>query len=161
MLDSAVSHHIFSLPYSRAAAPLQPLVSLDHIDQEPQITPESEHGVAEDASSDPENSNQKEQDSQDSLTTTAASTLHSLSEATDDRDSTKKQNGTASSDEEATRQEGLKDIVEGFRSLLWAELEKVNARYEAQERVASLNIERLSSSVWPSSRNFSLSFGQV
>ncbi|KAG0319621.1 hypothetical protein BGZ99_004996 [Dissophora globulifera] len=41
----------------------------------------------------------------------------------------------------------LKIIVEGFRALLWAELEKVNARYEAQERVASVNLERLNASV--------------
>ncbi|KAF9967362.1 hypothetical protein BGZ70_009824 [Mortierella alpina] len=128
------------------AAPLQPLVSLDHVDQEPQVTPESEHGAAKDTISDAENTDQTEQDSRGSLTTTTASTLHSLSEAAVDSEDIKKQNGNASSDEEAARQESLKDIVEGFKSLLWAELEKVNARYEAQERVASLNIERLSSS---------------
>lgn len=50
-------------------------------------------------------------------------------------------------EEEATREASINIIVEGFRALLWAELEKVNARYEAQERIAGVTMERLSASV--------------
>ncbi|KAF9108005.1 hypothetical protein BGX27_008516 [Mortierella sp. AM989] len=54
--------------------------------------------------------------------------------------------------EDAALEASISIIVEGFKALLWAELEKVNARYEAQERVASVNLERLNAS-WRS--NFS------
>ncbi|KAF9579449.1 hypothetical protein BGW38_004281, partial [Lunasporangiospora selenospora] len=37
-------------------------------------------------------------------------------------------------------------VVDGFKALLWAELEKVNARYEAQEKVATNTLERLNTS---------------
>ncbi|KAF9988127.1 hypothetical protein BGZ75_009966 [Mortierella antarctica] len=128
------------------AAPLQPLVSLDHVDLEAQETPRSEQGATEDAIADTETTVQEKQDSQGSLATTTTTTLRAVPETSVDNEDTKKHNGTTTSDDEAARQESLNAIVEGFRSLLWAELEKVNARYEAQERVASHNIERLSSS---------------
>lgn len=47
----------------------------------------------------------------------------------------------------AAREASINIIVEGFKALLWAELEKVNARYEAQERVAGVTMERLNASV--------------
>ncbi|KAG0045049.1 hypothetical protein BGZ83_009689 [Gryganskiella cystojenkinii] len=47
------------------------------------------------------------------------------------------------SEEEAAREASIKIIVDGFKALLWAELEKVNARYEAQERIAGVTMERL------------------
>ncbi|KAG0244144.1 hypothetical protein B0O80DRAFT_137665 [Mortierella sp. GBAus27b] len=53
---------------------------------------------------------------------------------------------------DSSREAALNAVGEGFKALLWAELEKVNARYEAQERVASVNLERLKAS-WRS--NFS------
>ncbi|KAG0030606.1 hypothetical protein BGZ82_007371 [Podila clonocystis] len=46
----------------------------------------------------------------------------------------------------ATREASINIIVEGFKALLWAELEKVNARYEAQERIAGVAMERLNAS---------------
>ncbi|KAG0362988.1 hypothetical protein BG005_003214 [Podila minutissima] len=46
----------------------------------------------------------------------------------------------------AAREASINIIVEGFKALLWAELEKVNARYEAQERVAGVTMERLNAS---------------
>ncbi|KAF8951468.1 hypothetical protein BGZ52_011567 [Haplosporangium bisporale] len=48
--------------------------------------------------------------------------------------------------DDATREASINIIVEGFKALLWAELEKVNARYEAQERVAGVTMERLNAS---------------
>lgn len=51
------------------------------------------------------------------------------------------------STEDATREASVNLIVEGFKALLWAELEKVNARYEAQERVAGVTMERLNATV--------------
>ncbi|KAG0005580.1 hypothetical protein BGZ80_008647 [Entomortierella chlamydospora] len=64
--------------------------------------------------------------------------------------------GPITSDQEASKEKNASDdaayeasvniAVEGFKALLWAELEKVNARYEAQERVAGVNLERLNAS---------------
>ncbi|KAF9897295.1 hypothetical protein BX616_005849, partial [Lobosporangium transversale] len=45
-----------------------------------------------------------------------------------------------------TQEASLNAIVDGFKALLWAELEKVNARYDAQERVASVSLDRLNAS---------------
>ena len=56
-------------------------------------------------------------------------------------------NNRKTDEEEAAREASINIIVEGFRALLWAELEKVNARYEAQERIAGVTMERLSASV--------------
>ncbi|KAG0201219.1 hypothetical protein BGX28_005897 [Mortierella sp. GBA30] len=125
--------------------PLQPLVSLDHVDQDPlvQIGIEQEPAVeAEDAESGDQEQQQGELPSEGSLTMTKDP--RGL-EADTDNGAAKKQNGTADADD-VTREETLNAIIEGFKALLWAELEKVNARYEAQERVATLNMERLSSS---------------
>ncbi|GJJ71436.1 uncharacterized protein EMPS_03786 [Entomortierella parvispora] len=47
------------------------------------------------------------------------------------------------STDDPEREASISLIVEGFKALLWAELEKVNARYEAQERVAGVTMERL------------------
>ncbi|KAF9189681.1 hypothetical protein BGZ50_000629 [Haplosporangium sp. Z 11] len=60
-------------------------------------------------------------------------------------------NGGVSKD--AAREEKIKGIVEEFKALLWAELEKVNARYEAQEHLAAATLERLNTS-WQA--NFTL-----
>ncbi|KAF9101428.1 hypothetical protein BGX29_005643 [Mortierella sp. GBA35] len=46
-------------------------------------------------------------------------------------------------EEEAAREASINVVVDGFKALLWAELEKVNARYEAQERIAGVTMERL------------------
>ncbi|KAG0332910.1 hypothetical protein BG004_001053 [Podila humilis] len=54
--------------------------------------------------------------------------------------------GSSPRDDQAAREAKIKVIVEGFKALLWAELEKVNARYEAQERIASVTMERLNAS---------------
>jgi len=51
------------------------------------------------------------------------------------------------SPEDPAREASINLIVEGFKALLWAELEKVNARYEAQERVAGVTMERLNAAV--------------
>ncbi|KAF9353448.1 hypothetical protein BGX26_008789 [Mortierella sp. AD094] len=51
--------------------------------------------------------------------------------------------------EDAAHEASVNIVVEGFKALLWAELEKVNARYEAQERVAGVNLERLNASWRP------------
>ncbi|KAF9379719.1 hypothetical protein CPB97_008794 [Podila verticillata] len=48
--------------------------------------------------------------------------------------------------DDAAREASINIIVEGFKALLWAELEKVNARYEAQERIAGVTMERLNAS---------------
>ncbi|KAF9926631.1 hypothetical protein FBU30_003815 [Linnemannia zychae] len=48
--------------------------------------------------------------------------------------------------EETAREASINSIAEGFKALLWAELEKVNARYEAQERIASVTMDRLNAS---------------
>lgn len=56
-------------------------------------------------------------------------------------------NNKKTDEEEAAREASINIIVEGFRALLWAELEKVNARYEAQERIAGVTMERLNASV--------------
>ncbi|KAF9433632.1 hypothetical protein BGZ76_009193 [Entomortierella beljakovae] len=69
----------------------------------------------------------------------------------DQRTKSPSQSSTKEADD-AANEAILKIVVDGFKALLWAELEKVNARYEAQERVAGVNLERLNAS-WRS--NFS------
>lgn len=132
------------------------LESLDHENQEPKSTQgESDQNVAPEVSTsdspqdtgvthDPDSVSPEAVDHEKTLMAITATTAI---KNTDQGDKNSKNGGT----EDVSREAALNAVVEGFKALLWAELEKVNARYEAQERVASVNLERLSASVWAQS----------
>ncbi|KAF9139300.1 hypothetical protein BGX30_008153 [Mortierella sp. GBA39] len=134
------------------AGPLESLESLDHEDHEqgdtdqnvelsipPKASPES---VA--AATDADNEGPvASQESHHHVTLTTSQEENELlvKETVSSTSNNKK-----TDEEEAAREASINIIVDGFRALLWAELEKVNARYEAQERIAGVTMDRLSAS---------------
>ncbi|KAG0274552.1 hypothetical protein BGZ95_009669 [Linnemannia exigua] len=130
------------------AGPLQSLESLDHEsgetdqDVEPSIPPKaSPESVTAATDADSESPVVQHDGSHHHVTLTSAQ---------EEKDRPVKGTSSPSSikteEEEAAREASINIIVEGFRALLWAELEKVNARYEAQERIAGVTMERLNAS---------------
>ena len=130
--------------------PLEPLESLDHEDAETQVIIDqqveprfTENGSRERTGAVVDADNASDAPGQQTLVTSAAD--ETQVEQSQERGNPK-QKTDVSLDDGANRA-GLNTILEGFKALLWAELEKVNARYEAQERVAGVNLERLNASV--------------
>ncbi|KAF9904166.1 hypothetical protein EC991_002960 [Linnemannia zychae] len=138
--------------FKEFAGPLESLESLDHQDHEsgetdqdvepslpPKASPES---VAAASDADTESPIVQHDISHNHVTLTSAQEENDrLVEETVASSKNKR-----TEDEEATREASINVIVEGFKALLWAELEKVNARYEAQERIAGVTMERLNAS---------------
>ncbi|KAG0062350.1 hypothetical protein BGZ90_003123 [Linnemannia elongata] len=133
------------------AGPLESLESLDHEDHEhgdtdqnvePSIPPEaSPESVAAATDADSE-SPVVSQETHHHVTLTTAQEENELLV----KETVSTTNNKKTDEEEAAREASINIIVEGFRALLWAELEKVNARYEAQERIAGVTMERLNAS---------------
>ncbi|KAG9063289.1 hypothetical protein KI688_004171 [Linnemannia hyalina] len=135
------------------AGPLESLESLDHEDHEqgdtdqnvepsilPKASPESVAAATDDDSESPVVS--QENHHHVTLTTSQEENELLVKEAVPSTSNNKK-----TDEEEAAREASINIIVDGFRALLWAELEKVNARYEAQERIAGVTMDRLNDSV--------------
>ncbi|KAK3836901.1 MAG: hypothetical protein J3R72DRAFT_450015 [Linnemannia gamsii] len=128
------------------AGPLESLESLDlesgetDQDVEPSLSPkESPEGVTAATDADSESPVVQHDTSHHHVTLTSAQ---------EEKDRLVKETVSPSSnkEEEAAREASINTIVKGFKALLWAELEKVNARYEAQERIAGVTMERLNAS---------------
>lgn len=155
LLTSTRSNAIlrFRLTPSLTTGPLEPLESLDHEDHEhgdtaqnvdisipPKASPKSVAAAANAASESPV---APQENHHHVKLTTAQEENELLAKETVSSTS----NNKKTDEEEAAREASINIIVEGFRALLWAELEKVNARYEAQERIAGVTMERLNASV--------------
>ncbi|KAF8936722.1 hypothetical protein BGZ47_009370 [Haplosporangium gracile] len=133
--------------------PLESLESLDHEDHEhgetdqiiepsipPKASPESVAALTDADSESPV----VLQENHHHVTLTTAQEENDL--LVKEAVSSTSSNNKKSDEEETAREASINIIVEGFKALLWAELEKVNARYEAQERIASVTMERLNAS---------------
>ncbi|KAF9365301.1 hypothetical protein BGX34_010514 [Mortierella sp. NVP85] len=143
-LDFKSLKHYIKSSFKDLAGPLDSLESLDHENPTEDVTTTNPPQGTEAT----ENVDSPSPGASDHGKTLISVTATTVIKGKDQGDESLK-NGSA---EDPSREAAIKTIVEGFRALLWAELEKVNARYEAQERVASVNLERLNAS-WRS--NFS------
>ncbi|KAF9539618.1 hypothetical protein EC957_005173 [Mortierella hygrophila] len=134
------------------AGPLESLESLDHEDHEqgdtdqnvePSILSKASPESVAAATDDDSESSADSQENHHHVTLTTSQEENELlvKETVSSTSSNKK-----TDEEEAAREASINIIVEGFRALLWAELEKVNARYEAQERIAGVTMDRLNAS---------------
>ncbi|KAF9180222.1 hypothetical protein BGZ49_005056, partial [Haplosporangium sp. Z 27] len=126
-MDYKSLKHYIKSSFKDLAGPLESLENVDHEDQEP---------------------TQIEKNDDQEVKITISKSIDSGSINTDQEEvsaQASKERGT-NDDDAAALEANVGAIVEGFKALLWAELEKVNARYEAQERVAGVNLERLNAS---------------
>ncbi|KAG0352491.1 hypothetical protein BGZ54_002754, partial [Gamsiella multidivaricata] len=126
--------------------PLEPLESVDQEDQEQLSKGETDQNVEHEITiSNPPGSANAAMDADKVIPAAGDQETTLITTTTNKEDEDGQKNGVAGA-EDATKEARVIVIVEGFKALLWAELEKVNARYEAQERVASVNLERLHAS---------------